>query len=158
MENNDFEDDDIPGVPPEFRARYVKALGEYSLAFNQMDYVLGELIKSLLKDMGQESHWKDVCENFGKKLKEIDRLKNTTKGYRISSIDVDKLRGISGERAKIAHAHMELDYVDKAYKLIWKGDVIGDEETYSAEKVETLAEEIRELGRDLVGARVFDIR
>jgi hypothetical protein len=106
---DDFFDDDVPFADAAIRLNYEAALGAFILAFNQLDNLLGKLLRITLTSLDRTDLIIASVNNasFAARVSLLDILKHSIEGRAIADVPVDQLRSVAGERNILAHAHFE---------------------------------------------------
>ncbi len=144
-EAEELFDDDVPLAGAEIRVAYEAALGRYILLFNQMDNLLGKVLRTVLKRIGREDLISDFVDkaDFSQRVRALDLLKCSAEGASIAAISPDNLRCISGERNILAHAHFEQNPFSGEYWLVNKKE--GAHQNYTSARIEASADRIMEV-------------
>jgi hypothetical protein len=150
-----FFDDDVPSADVNIQRGYEAALGRCMLAFNQLDNLLGKILKTVLARLGR-TDMEDDCvnkANFDQRARFLDILKQSTEGAGIIGIPIADLRSVAGERNLLAHAHFEQNPFDGSYWLVnRKGQT---EQHYTAERIDGVAHRIQKVWTALRYAEAF---
>lgn len=85
---DDFFDDDVPWADAGIRRRYEAALGAYILAFNQLDNLLGKILRTILVRLGRPELISELVDNamFKQRVSTFDLLKLSVEGNAIAGI------------------------------------------------------------------------
>ena len=145
-------------APPGPRAEYEAALGRFTLAYNQMDHQLTEVIETILRRLGRQDLLTvargasiATCE-FWFRLCMLNVLKSTAEGQGIADVPVKDMRDLASERAVLAHAHMDRNPFDDSYRLISKGAV---KQPYTSNRIDQLAAKAERCWEALRHAEAF---
>jgi hypothetical protein len=155
IDADNFFDDNVPWADAEIRRGYEAALGGCMLAFNQLDNLLGEVLKTVLVRLGRE----DMVDNcvrtadFNQRVRVLDLLKHTTERAGITNINVADLRSVAGARNLLAHAHFEQNPFSGEYWLVnRKGETKGH---YTSEQIDGVSSRITKEWMKLRYAETF---
>jgi hypothetical protein len=141
-DEDDFFDDNIPWADAAIRQGYDAALGRCMLGFNQLDNLLGKILKTILVRLDREDLVDDCVHraDFAQRVRILDLLKHTTEGDGLVNVSVTDLRSVAGERNILAHAHFAQNPFSGEYWLVNRKDKI--EQHYSAERIDGVASRI----------------
>ena len=154
-DGNDFFDDDTPWADASIRKEYEAALGSCILAFNQIDNILGKIIKGILAQIDRKDLFSECVNkaNFAQRVTYLDLLRHSAGGECASNIHIDKLRSISGERNLLAHAHFEQNPFDGSYDLVNRKDSV--DQCYTSERINNLTIQMMEVWHELRYAETY---
>lgn len=156
QQEDDF--DDVPWAPPELREKHEAALGRFMLAFNELDHLLTGLLEivlsrldrtDLIKVRGTEIAKKD----FSFRIYVLDVLKSTPEGQGIANVPVKDLRDLAGQRAILAHAHMDQNPFDGSYRLVKSGEDKGGD--FTSKRIDGMTKQAESLRLSLRNAQAF---
>jgi len=151
---DDFFDGNVPWADADIRHRYEAALGACMLAFNQLDNLLGKVLKTILVRIRRQD-LEDECvsrANFSQRVRVLDLLKHTTEGTGIADVSIADLRGVAEERNMLAHAHFEQNPFSGEYWLVGKGKTV---QQYTAARIDSVASRIAKVWMTLHHAEAF---
>lgn len=146
---DNFFDDDVPWADASIRRDYEAALGAFILAFNQLDNLLGKILRITLTNLGRADLIGSNVNNapFTRRVFLLDILKQSTEGAPIIGVSIDQLLSVAGERNILAHAHFEQNPFDGGYSLVGNKDQVVQE--YSAERINQASENVSRVWRAL---------
>jgi hypothetical protein len=150
-----FFDDDIPWADASIRRDYEAALGRCMLVFNQLDNLLGEVLKTILLKLGRPEMIEGcvLTADFAQRVRVLDLLKHSTEGLCVVNAPVDALRSVAGERNLLAHAHFEQNPFSGEYRLVNRKG--GAEQHYAAERIDGVTRRISEVWKTLRYAEAY---
>src|ERR1700731_3246157 len=115
----DFDEDGVPWASPEIQRDYEAALGRFMLAFNRLDNLLTELIKTVLTKAGTADLIRQFeVMPFGQRLRTADLLKTSVHGKGLSGIPIEVMREISEHRNNVAHGHFDQNPFSGEYDIV----------------------------------------
>jgi hypothetical protein len=102
------------------RQDYELALGRFMVAFNELDYVLTQILRLILLRLDRNDLVEDCAfkSDFALRLRFLDLLRYSHHGNGIANISIASLRALAQERNVLAHAHFDEDPFDDSYRLI----------------------------------------
>lgn len=156
-DRDDF-DDGVPWAPPEIREEYTAALGRFILAYNQLDYLLTQILTMALTKLGRDDiisyKGREIQkQDFSSRLYVLDILKSTSQGEGLCDIPIKAMRDLSAERAVLAHGHMDQNPFDGTYTLVKGGQDKGP--GYTSDRIDGLAKKADELWDKLRYAEAY---
>ena len=115
------DDDDIPWADPAIRIDYEAALGRFILAFNEVDYRLGEVIQfELIKRKRSDLLTRALEGTFAQRLDTLEMLVTNTKESSLLALPLGRLRGLNAARNTLAHGHFDQNPFDGSYSVVQK--------------------------------------
>jgi len=141
---NQFFDEDIPWADATVRRDYEAALGRCIRHFNQLDNLLGDILKTVLQRLGRSDMVEEYVyrADFSQRVRVLDLLRHSTEGQGIARVSVNDLRSVAGERNLLSHAHFEENPSSSEYRLVnRKGRT---EQDYTAERIDGVTRRISE--------------
>jgi hypothetical protein len=152
----DPDDDDIHWADPAIRTAYEAALGQFILAFNEVDYRVSQVIRLELTRRGHSDLAATACNGrFAQRLETLAMLA-TSEGGHLGATPLARLRSLNTHRNNLAHGHFDQNPFDGSYKLALNKK-IGD---YPTERMLTLTSELTQIAEQLRSTEVlyaFDI-
>jgi RNA polymerase sigma factor (sigma-70 family) len=113
------DNDDVPWSSPEIRIAYEAALGRFILEFNRVDYLLGEVIETVMTRLGRKDlTTKCTGWDFWLKVLVLDLLTASTEGNRIRNVPVRLLTQLGSDRNKLAHGHFDQNPFSGSYDVV----------------------------------------
>jgi hypothetical protein len=136
------EDDDIPFADRAIRTDYEAALGQFILAFNEVDYRLSQVIRSELSHRGRE----DLAATASKgsvtqRLATLEILASATPNGQLSAAPIARLRSLNTDRNNLAHGHFDQNPFDGSYWIV----LARKAREYPAANVRSLAVELAQI-------------
>ncbi len=136
--------DNEPWADPQIRQNYEQAIGKFLLVYNQIDNLVLEIIRTVLKNLDREDLANGIAkEDLWFRVYILDLLKSTSSNEDLNTFPTEKLKQLSGDRALLAHGHMDQNPFDGSYSLIVKGKDKGRH--FSADKINRLAEDAEDI-------------
>ena len=148
-DGNQFFDEDISWADATVRRDYEAALGRCILHFNQLDNLLGDILKTVLLRLGRSDMVEECVyrADFSLRVRALDLLRHSTEGQGIARVPVNDLRSVAGERNLLSHAHFAENPFSSEYRLVnRKGRT---EQDYTAERIDGVGRRILEAWRAL---------
>jgi hypothetical protein len=151
--SDEQDDDGVPWASPEIQQNYEVALGRFVLAFNELDNLLGKLIKTVLMRLGRQDLVEDcvIRAGFGLRVRFLDLLKHSTQGEGLTRVPIASLGAIAQERNILVHGHFDQNPFDGSYRIIARRKT----PFYSPERIDGLTEQATTAGGTLRSAEVF---
>jgi hypothetical protein len=119
MHSEDEDDDDIPFADPAIRSAYETALGQFILAFNEVDYRLSQLIRCELRHRGHPDLAVRASSGFfSERLATLELLAAGGEDNRLSGSPIAKLRSLNADRNSLAHGHFDQNPFDGSYAIV----------------------------------------
>jgi hypothetical protein len=120
MTLDDDEDvDDVPFADPAIRTDYEAALGQFILAFNEVDYRVSQVIRSELSDRGRTDLAETASKGFFlERLATLEILATSAKNNRLSGTPIARLRALNTDRNNLAHGHFDQNPFDGSYAIV----------------------------------------
>lgn len=141
-EQDDDQNDDIPFADPAIRTDYEAALGQFILAFNEVDYRLSQVIRSELSKRKREDLAGTASNGpFAQRLTTLEILASATPTSRISASPTEKLRALNTDRNNLAHGHLDQNPFDGSYSIV----LAKKAREYPADQVRSLAAELMQI-------------
>jgi hypothetical protein len=113
------EDDDIPFADPAIRADYEAALGQFILAFNEVDYRLSQVIRSELSRRSRTDLAATASNGpFAQRVATLEILASATPNDRLSASPFARLRSLNADRNNLAHGHFDQNPFDGSYSIV----------------------------------------
>lgn len=145
-------DDDIPWADPAIRTGYEVALGQFILAYNEVDYRVSQVIRTDLLEHGQPELAETASKGqFIQRLEVMAILASTSKDNHLSRIPLTRLRSLNADRNKLAHGHFDQNPYDGSYKMVLKEKT----RDYPIERILALATELTQIAELLRTAEVL---
>jgi hypothetical protein len=142
----DTEDDDIPFADPAIRTDYEAALGQFILAFNEVDYRLSQVIRSELSHRGRtELASTAAIGPFAQRLSTLEILASAAPSGSLSAIPVVRLRSLNTDRNNLAHGHFDQNPFDGSYWIV----LAAKARDYPVVLIRSLAEELAKIADQL---------
>jgi hypothetical protein len=136
------EDDDIPFADPAIRTDYEAALGQFILAFNEVDYRLTQVIRSELSQRARIDLAATASNGtFAQRLLTLEMLASATPNGRLSASPITRLRTLNTDRNNLAHGHFDQNPFDGSYAII----LTKKTRDYPAAHVRSLAVELAQI-------------
>jgi hypothetical protein len=115
----DPEDDGIPFADPAIRTDYEAALGQFILAFNEVDYRLSQVIRCELSHRGCTDLAATAANGpFAQRLATLEILAATAENGRLSACPIARLRSLNTDRNNLAHGHFDQNPYDGSYAIV----------------------------------------
>lgn len=145
-------DDDIPWADPAIRTRYESALGQFILAYNEVDYRVSQVIRTDLIEHGQPDLAETASKgNLMQRLEVLAILANTSKGNHLGQIPLARLRSLNADRNNLAHGHFDQNPYDGSYTVVLKEKT----RDYPVERILALATELAQIAELLRTAEIL---
>jgi hypothetical protein len=139
------ENDYIPSADPAIRTSYEAALGQFILAYNEVDYRVSRVIRLELTRRGQPDLADTASKGqFVQRLETLAIL-GTSKDSHLTALPLAKLRTLNADRNTLAHGHFDQNPYDGAYTLALKEKT----RDYPVQRVLTLADELAQIAERL---------
>lgn len=138
-------DEEPPWALPENQAKYEQALGPFIVAYNRLDYMLGDMLGHLMVILERE----DLAKRYEKradlwfKLEMLDALTATKFEAHLSDIPIAEIREIHKKRNLLVHSHYDGNPFDDTYVLIPQGRK-GRADYLSPDEVAALTKQIED--------------
>jgi hypothetical protein len=116
-EAQEWAEDDTPFADPAIRSGFIAALGAFILAFNEVDYWLGHLLRWELRSRRAEAVF-DSKATFSVRLKQLEALALDGEAPPVAALPFARLRQIAEDRNKLAHGHFDQNPFDGSYDLV----------------------------------------
>jgi hypothetical protein len=146
------EQDDIPFADPAIRTEYEAALGQFILAFNEVDYRLSQVIRSELSQRGREDLAAAASNGpFAQRLGTLEILASATPNGRLSASPIPTLRSLNTDRNNLAHGHFDQNPFDGSYSIV----LAKKAREYPAPQVRNLASELAKIAEWLRNTEVL---
>jgi hypothetical protein len=116
------EGDLAPWASPNIQHDYEVALGKFVVTFNELDYLLGEIIQIVLaridrRDLVEECA---IKADFRVRRRVLDLLKHSTEGDGLVSVPISSIKALGQERNILVHGHFDQNPFDGTYNIIAK--------------------------------------
>jgi hypothetical protein len=145
-------DDDIPWADPAIRTGYEAALGQFILAYNEVDYRVSQVIRTDLIKHGQPDLAETASKGqFTQRLEVLAILASTSKNNHLGRIPLTRLRSLNADRNKLAHGHFDQNPYDGSYTVVLKEKT----SDYPIERILALATELTQIAELLRTAEVL---
>ena len=142
----DPADDDIPWADPAIRIEYEAALGQFILAYNEVDYRISQVIRAELTRRARPDLAATASKGqFTHRLDALDLLASTTKDGQLGVIPVARLRVINADRNNLAHGHFDQNPFDGSYTLVLKEKT----RDYPIQRMRALVSELTDIAGQL---------
>jgi len=139
---HDEDDDDTPSADPAIRTDYEAALGQFILAFNEVDYRLSQVIRAELSYRGRDDLMAGASKGpFTQRLATLEILSSATSNGRLSASPIARLRSLNTDRNNLAHGHFDQNPFDGSYSIL----LAKKAEDYPAAEVRRLAVELTQI-------------
>jgi hypothetical protein len=139
-------DDDIPSADPAIRTDYEAALGQFILAYNEVDYRISQVIRTDLDERGRSDLAETAAKGqFGQRLEKLALLADSSKEGHLKTIPVERLRSLHSDRNALAHGHFDQNPYDGSYSLVLKEKA----RDYPISRVLALAAELSKIAEHL---------
>jgi hypothetical protein len=136
------EHDDEPFADPAIRTAYEAALGQFILAFNEVDYRVTQVIRSELSKRGRADLAAIASSGpFAQRVATLEILATTTKSGPLSAAPIARLRALNADRNNLAHGHFDQNPYDGSYAIVLKAKT-GD---YPVAHIRGLAAELTQI-------------
>lgn len=143
---SDPNDDDILWADPAIRIEYEAALGQFILAYNEVDYRISQVIRSELTRRGRPDLIATVSKGqFGHRLDALDILASKSNHCQLQAIPVTRLRSLNADRNALAHGHFDQNPFDGSYQLVLKEKT----RDYPIQRMRALASELTQIAEQL---------
>jgi hypothetical protein len=119
MTPDDEDVDDVPFADPAIRTDYEAALGQFILAFNEVDYRVSQVIRSELSDRGRADLAPAASNGpFWQRLATLEILATSARSGRLSAAPIARLRSLNTDRNNLAHGHFDQNPFDGSYAIV----------------------------------------
>lgn len=140
-----------PWADPAIAAEYKAALGDFVVAFNQLDSLISKLICNALDVLKRPDLQKRyLSRSFAAKVDALELL-GLSKVLRLDTAPLLEVRNISSMRNRLVHAHFDQNPFDGSYVLIQPKD--GKEDYVGPAEIKKWSERAQEAWQAL---RYFD--
>lgn len=146
-----FEDEYIPSADPAIRTSYEAALGQFILAYNEVDYRVSRVIRLDLTRRGRPDLADAASKGPFVQRFETLAVLGTSKDSRLIAIPLEKVRRLNADRNRLAHGHFDQNPFDGAYTLALKEK----DRDYPIEHVLALAAELSQIAEQLRTAEIL---
>jgi hypothetical protein len=146
------DNDDIPFADPAIRTDYEAALGQFILAFNEVDYRVSQLIRSELSERGRADLAATAASGpFAPRLTTLEILASATPSGRLSAAPAARLRSLNADRNRLAHGHFDQNPYDGSYAIVLSETA----RDYPVEHIRTLAAELAQIAEWLRATEIL---
>lgn len=145
-----LDDDDVPWADPAIRAGYESALGQFIVAFNEMDHLVSQIIGLTLRNLGREDLAQSASKgSLAQRLEALDIL--LTCKPTPADVPLKRLRNLNTHRNNLAHGHFDQNPFDGSYVL----QKSATKHEYPLARVAALTAELGEVANTLRHAVAF---
>jgi hypothetical protein len=146
MMSPDPADDETPFADPAIRIEYEAALGQFILAYNEVDYRLSQVIRAELSKRGSKNLAGTAAKGFlTQRLEALELLATSSKNLMLSPSSITRLRTLNTDRNNLAHGHFDQNPFDGSYWIVLKAKAAD----YPVERIHALTSELTQIAGEL---------
>jgi hypothetical protein len=137
-------DEDIVWADPAIRRDYEAALGQFILAFNEVDYFVSRVIAAELNEReGADLAASASKGPFAQRLETLQILTSVpSRNGQLANLPLERLRSINSDRNHLAHGHFDQNPFDGSYTLALAAKTRDD---YPIPRILALAKELTQI-------------